>query len=206
MSVKGEPYGDLPHTMPRIGVMMKLDKSFEYCRWIGRGPGENYPDSKLSCPVGIYRESVEEMNFEYDMPQETGNRGSVSLLTLDGGDKKLSIVGSDEFCFSYHDFTLENLTRAVHKNELIRTTDANYLYIDYRVRGLGSNSCGPEPEEKYELHPHSFEFSFMISPFDESIASDLARLDLGRKSRALSETYKPQKIEKIREIADCDIF
>ena len=207
VSIKGEPYGDLPHTMPRIGVVLKLDKEFSQCRWIGRGPDQNYPDAKLASPVGVYSKSVEDMNFMFDMPQETGNREDVSLATVrDGAGRCISIVGSDKFSFSFHDFTLENLTSAVHKNELIKTSDANYLYIDYKVRGLGSNSCGPEPESKYELPPHSFEFSFMISPADEKMAGVLARQDFGRKSQALSGAYKPEKIEKIREIADCDIF
>lgn len=207
VDIKGEPYGDLPRTMPRIGVMIELDKSFDNCSWIGRGPDESYPDSTLACPVGSYSKNISDMNFMYDMPQETGNREQTFLATVRGSDNRaLSIVGSDKFSFSFHDFELQNLTYAVHKNELFRTTDVNYLYIDYKVRGLGSNSCGPEPEEKYELHPHSFEFAFMIAPTDKDSALELSRYDFGKKSRALSEAYKPQPIVKIREIADCDIF
>ena len=206
ISINGTPYGSLPETLPRIGVALKLDKSFKECEWFGRGPRENYPDAKAAAPVGHYKLPIEDMNVLYDYPQETGNRGNTFLAVFEGDkDRRLSVIGSDEFSFSYHDFTIEDLEEATHKNELVRSKDANYLYIDYRTRGLGSNSCGPDPEEKYELRPHSFEFSFVLSNADVEEALELSRFDFGRKTQALSETYVPEKIVKVRQISDCDI-
>ena len=206
ISINGTPYGTLPETLPRIGFALQLDKSFAKCDWYGRGPRENYPDSKAAAHVGHYSLDVTQMNVIYDYPQETGNRENTYLASFTDNDGKcLSVIGSDEFSFSYHDFTLESLNNAVHKNELVKSDDYNYLYVDYKVRGLGSRACGPEPEAEYELHPHSFEFSFMLSGEPPVNALELSRAEMSRRTKALSDTYVPEKIVKIRQIADCDV-
>ena len=38
-----------------------------------------------------------------------------------------------------------------------------YLYIDHRHRGLGSNSCGPQPEKQYELPMGPFAWTFRLT-------------------------------------------
>ena len=206
VSVKGEPYGTLPATLPRIGVVFKLDKAFDTCEWVGRGPRESYPDSKAAAPVGRYRLPVERMNVIYDYPQETGNHENTVLATLEASDgRMLHAVGSREFSFSYHDFAPDDLENARHKNELKRTADANYLYLDYRMRGLGSRSCGPDPEEEYELRPHAFSFAFLLSADDRSTALALSRQAFDRTTKPLSGTYVPEPVKKIPQIADCDI-
>ena len=58
----------VPKVLPRIGVAFELPREFERVRWLGRGPLENYPDSKANAPVSVYDRSVSEMNFAYDMP------------------------------------------------------------------------------------------------------------------------------------------
>ena len=205
VSINGEPYGKLPDTLPRIGVCFEVGKDFALCDWVGRGPRENYPDSKSASPFGLYSLPIEDMNVLYDYPQETGNRENTVSLTLNTADgRRLSFSGSDEFCFSYHDFSIGSLESATHKNELERSEDVNYLYVDYKTRGLGSESCGPAPEEKYELRPHSFEFSFVLSGEDKDGALELSRHSFGFGTRALSGRYISAPIQKIPQIADCD--
>ena len=206
VSIKGEPYGDLPSTLPRIGVVFETDRNCERVKWLGRGPYENYADLTANAPIGIYDRRVDELNIDYDYPQETGNHEQTYALTLctrDGVDG-LSVIGSDTFAFSYHDFTLDDLTDARHKNEIAKS-DKKYLYVDYKMRGLGSRSCGPDPEEKYELHPHKFSFSFVLKAcgFEDAVA--ISRLDLGKKTGAFSDTYVYEKPEKITQVADCDL-
>ena len=206
VSVKGEPYGKLPNTLPRIGLILPMEKAFDHCHWLGRGPRESYPDSKAAAPMGCYRLPVESLNVIYDYPQETGNHENTLFATLESADgRSISVVGSEEFSFSYHDFSLEDLENAAHKNELQRSEDKNYLYIDYKMRGLGSESCGPPPEEAYELHPHTFSFAFVLAPTDAEHALELSRKSFAYKTEPLSDTYIPTPIQKIPQIADCDI-
>ena len=167
VKISGKPYGNVPSPLPRIGLVFPIAKEFDTAGWFGRGPGDSYPDRKDSTLFGEFSGNVENMNFIYDVPQETGNHEDTYRVTLTSPDCERSIViAADEenpklFSFSYHPFTLENLTAARHCDELERSEE-NYLYIDRKVRGLGSNSCGPEPEEEYELKPEPFEFSFVI--------------------------------------------
>lgn len=161
IGMKGKPYGGYPGILPRIGVSVCLPEEAVRAEWFGRGPGDSYSDRKHASPVGLYGMDIADMNFRYDVPQETGNRENTRFVRITGENYGICAVG--DFSFSCHDFTLDNLTSARHRNEL-RTTAEKYLYIDYRHRGLGSHSCGPEPEEMYELRTGEFDFTFLLMP------------------------------------------
>lgn len=135
------PFGNFCTTLPRIGVMFTLDKPFRKAAWYGRGPEQSYPDSVLGRNIGFYAADITDMNFLFDVPQETGNHENTRFVTVKEEDGcGFSVIGSDEFSFSFHPFSLEKLTAAHHRNELIES-DRNYLYIDYKMRGLGSFSA-----------------------------------------------------------------
>ncbi|MBQ7931451.1 MAG: beta-galactosidase subunit alpha, partial [Clostridia bacterium] len=159
--MKGKPYGNAPQILPRIGMKVCLPADADRAEWFGRGPGDSYSDRKHASPVGLYAMDIADMNFRYDVPQETGNRENTRFVRITGENYGICAVG--DFSFSCHNFTLENLTKARHRNEL-RFTEEKYLYIDHRHRGLGSLSCGPEPEEAYELRTGDFDFTFLLMP------------------------------------------
>lgn len=200
VEIHGSPFGrQMTNTLPRIGVCFKMNRRMNHVRWYGRGFEENYRDRKFCAPVGVYEASVEDLNTQYDVPQECGNREEIRWLTL---ENKLSVVGNDVFAFSYHDFTLENLTHARHRNELEKSPD-NYLYIDYQTRGLGSMSCGPDPLEEHELHPHSFRFSFALASGGQNVAERLYRSRIGEETAALSGAFVPPAGMNYHEMNDC---
>ena len=144
------------------------------------------------------------MNFCYDVPQECGTRTETRFVTVVGKDKNLSVIGADMFDFSCHDFTLQNLETARHRNELVRTPE-KYLYIDYKMRGLGSHSCGPNPEEQYELHPHAFRMVFTLCDADMDTALSLARKEFVVKTETLSGKHEFSREETVRSVIECDI-
>lgn len=189
-----EPYGDMPECLPRFGMVFELDKKYKYVEWYGRGKHENYADRCLSAPFGLYKSDISDMNTEYEVPQENGTRTEVSFAAVsDVADEGFSVIGCPNFQFSYHDFTLENLRNARHMNEL-KKSDTNFLYIDYKMRGLGSNSCGPEPEEQYEFRPHSFRFAFVLKPgADVSEALDYSRMEYDIKTEKISDYIKSER-------------
>lgn len=205
VDISGEPFGRLPETLPRIGVCFEMEKEFEQVSWYGRGVDENYSDRKAHCNIGYYSLPVDKMNFIYDIPQECGTRIDNSFVIIDNGKTGISVIGADKFSFSYHDFTLDALNRARHRNELEKA-DKNYLYIDYIMRGLGSNSCGPDPEECYELRVHTFRFVFAIAgETDRERALALSRLDFGKKTERISDTFVWIPDEKEKSVIECDI-
>ena len=134
------------------------------------------------------------MSVEYERPQENGNRCDTYFVNIG----YLTVVGSDTFDFSVHDYDLDLLMQAEHKGE-IGKSDKTFLYIDYKQRGLGSASCGPRPEEEYEFHPHSFRFAFMLKQNN----GEIHPLDLEVKTAKLSNGYLYQPIKTAAENFDC---
>ena len=183
VKIDGTPYGKLPDILPRIGVYFELDKAYNDVCWLGRGDKENYADSIAAAPIGLYQKNIEKTYFKYDVPQECGNHEDTIFATVSDKDGAgLSVIGLDSFAFSAHDFDLKTLCKARHKNEL-KKSDSNYLYIDYKMRGLGSRSCGPCPEEEFELRPHNFSFAFVFcTETDTKKALDVSRMDFGCKT------------------------
>lgn len=178
--INASPFGKLPGTLPRFGVHFTIDKKYDSVEWYGRGERENYSDCKLASPIGLYKKRAEETYTIFDMPQNSGNHEDTAYLRLlSQGEVGLSVIGCDEFAFTYRDVVEEALDVALHKNE-VDLSAQNHLYVDYKMRGLGSASCGPEPEEEFEFRPHSFRFAFAIGAgLSRDEALDLRRLNLG---------------------------
>ncbi|MDO4618750.1 MAG: beta-galactosidase small subunit [Clostridia bacterium] len=205
VSIHQTPYGRMTEVLPRLGVKIEMDKAFKNVTWYGRGEDENYVDRKAHTNFGLYTKNIDDLNFQYDIPQECGTRIDNSFVSVKSENAGLSVIGSDNFTFSYHDFTLENLTDARHRNEL-KKSNKNYLYIDYQMRGLGSHSCGPNPEEQYELRPHEYRFVFMLSgKTKEGELLKLSRKNLGIKTEKLSDTYTYEIIEGRINVIECNI-
>jgi beta-galactosidase len=55
------------------------------------------------------------------------------------------------------------LETAEHTDELC-SDGLVHLRIDYKVSGVGSNSCGPALEEKYRLSDEEIKFAFTVKP------------------------------------------
>lgn len=194
IEIKCEPYGNIPECIPRAGVVFELPESSDAIEWYGRGEHENYADRKRSALFGLYKKKVKDMSFEYDRPQENGNRCDTFFVNI--GD--LSVVGSERFEFSVHDYTFESLMKAEHRGE-IEKARKNYLYIDYMQRGLGSASCGPQPEDEYEFKAHSFSFAFMIKKNDNKFEN----VSFDKSTVRLTDGYIKQSIETVKENFDC---
>lgn len=172
VAMDGAPYGKAPEILPRIGMYVELPKELERVCWFGRGRGDSYPDRKHAAPVGLYDLAIGELNFLYDVPQETGSHEDTRFVRV--YDDGMGILAAGDFAFSCHDFTLENLTAARHRNDLVHVPE-KYLYLDARQRGLGSLSCGPDTEQGYELPTERFSFSFMLAA-DEGTEAAFERL------------------------------
>jgi len=92
------------------------------------------------------------------MPQEHGNHIRTKLLRMGSG---LTFATNGEFEFNVSEYTADELTCAMHTDELHKNGKTN-IRIDYKVSGIGSNSCGPGLLEKYRLDEKEFSFEFYI--------------------------------------------
>ena len=154
---------DIPDSLPpipRLGILIELPREYEQLTWYGRGPWDNYPDRKVSCPIGLWKSTVSEQYVHYPRPQDSGNHEEctyVELRTKKG--KKLRIEAIDEpFSFSALPYSAQYLASKTHDYELVdegpntRNSEAKtYLSIDCAVMGLGNSSCGPGVLKKYTI-------------------------------------------------------
>ena len=212
-----KPYGEMPMMweygsigkdetltprLPRFGVCFALNKNFDTVRWFGRGPEQNYTDSIAAAPVGLYEKPLQQLNFAYDVPQETGTRTDIRFLQAAAAVHAFTVYGNDTFSFSYHPWKLDALRAARHPSELKEDPERNYLYIDYRMRALGSFSCGPNPEKEYDFEPHDFQFVFALNG-ETGKKATYKDMDLGPKTKKLTEVYIRPRIEEEREEIEC---
>lgn len=178
LRIKGEPRGDYPGIIPRIGLQIELYKDFQEVIWYGRGPGECYSDSKSANLFGIYRAMVDELYTPYIKPQENGNRTDVYWVSIsDLRGTGFLVKGSEKFNFSAHHYKVEDFEKAKHTCDLIKK-DNVILNIDYKQNGLGSNSCGPRPLPQHTLALSKFEFELLITPYS---TTNISPSRLGKK-------------------------
>jgi hypothetical protein len=159
--------------LPRIGLQMRLPGGFDRIAWYGPGPHDSYSDRKESARVGVYRCLVEDQFETHIRPQENGNKTDTRWVALtDAQGLGLLCIGAPLLNASARHYSQENLTEAKHTFDLIEQ-DATYLYLDYAQCGLGSQSCGPGPLEKYLLKPQPISFTVRLRPFDAQASSPM---------------------------------
>ncbi|MDQ0198694.1 beta-galactosidase subunit alpha [Neobacillus ginsengisoli] len=168
LALKGQPYGKLPATWPKVGLKMKLPIELEQASWYGRGPWESYPDSKIACKMGHFSMKVDELFFPYIYPQENGNRSDVKWVSLHNRvNFGLMAVAKESMNFSSHYYTNEDIEEAKHLYQLKKRGFIT-LNLDSQLMGLGSNSCGPGPLSEYLLKPSPFKYEITFIPFNGS--------------------------------------
>lgn len=152
-----------PEDFPRIGIQIGMPEESNRVTWFGRGPGENYIDSRTACNFGQYSKSIEEMHTPYPFPQENGNRCDVRWTYLAGDTNGLFVTSEKPFHLTVHNYTTEELDQAKHMNEL-HPGGKTVVSLDYQNSGVGSNSCGQGPLEKYKAKFEDFSFGFEFRP------------------------------------------
>ena len=178
LSTTFKPLTKLPF-LPRLGIQMLLPETMDRVMWYGLGPHENYPDMHDSALLGKYAAQVADLHEPYERPQENGARGGTRIVSLidqlGAGFMAIYEQGFGEgFSFSAHDYTDQALTEAEHTPEL-EGCGMTVLNIDYRQGGLGSNICGPEPQEQYKLFlSEPVTLTVLLKPYNRQLGEMVA--------------------------------
>lgn len=167
---QGEPEKlglNLPVTIPRLGLTLALPPALETVEWFGRGPGESYKDKKQSQLFGNWSNSVDELFYGYEHPQETSNRTDVRWVRVSSADRAVSLKANfgaqDGFSFMASHYTSKDLDAAQHPFELRQSRkDYVLLRLDADHHGVGSGACGPKTLEEYSLKPKAFSFEIEL--------------------------------------------
>lgn len=136
--------------LPRCGLRLFLPEQFSGVSYFGLGPGESYVDKHHSARHGWYRASVDELFVNYLRPQENGSRASCDLVTLAGPDANLTVASAAPLSFNASHYTQEALTAMTHDVELV-ASGHTVLCLGAAMAGIGSNSCGPPLQPKYQV-------------------------------------------------------
>ena len=168
----GGKLGCAPDMFPRIGVTMHLDESMENVRYFGRGPRENYSDSKEAGLMGVYENTVDGLFTNYVVPQANGNHMDCKWVSLTN-DRGMGLVASteDSFNFSASFYEEKDLDAAKHTCDLVKR-DYVVFNIDYKQNALGSYSCGQWQLDKYRAKNEPFTINFRVTPFNNKEMSD----------------------------------
>ena len=145
--------------LPRLGFEFTLPGSADAFTYYGNGPEESYRDLCHAGSVGLYESTAQREYVPYVRPQEHGNHTAARMVSIG----KLEFAADDTFEVNVSRYSTEALLKAEHTDELV--ADGNtHLRIDYKVSGLGSNSCGPELEKAYRLDEKEISFGFTLRP------------------------------------------
>ncbi|MDY3030467.1 MAG: glycoside hydrolase family 2 TIM barrel-domain containing protein [Clostridia bacterium] len=154
VSVDGE-FNTKHEFLPRLGFEFKTDeKNFKY---FGYGPNEAYIDMHHGSKMGMYESTAENEYVDYIKPQEHGNHYNTKYFKL--GD--FEFTSRKGFEINVSEYSVEELTQKAHNFELKKDKAVN-VRIDYKVSGIGSNSCGPQLAEQYKMNDKNVHFAFTV--------------------------------------------
>lgn len=128
--------------LPRIGLKTALGKSFENMEFYGYGPQESYVDKRFACCRDFYKTTVSDNFVHYIKPQENGSHYGTNYASVTDGKTTITLESEQGFSFNLSPYDEATLEKTAHDDQLPES-DKNYLYADFFMSGIGSNSCGP---------------------------------------------------------------
>ena len=145
--------------LPRFGYEFTMPGDYASFTYFGNGPYESYRDMRHGGMVGLHCGHVDGEYVPYVRPQEHGNHTDSKWLKIG----KLEFAAEEQFEINVSKYSTHALTVAEHTDEPV--ADGNtHVRIDYKVSGVGSNSCGPDLEKPYRLDEKEIHFRFSIRP------------------------------------------
>jgi len=163
MRVNVQVKEDLPY-LPRFGLAAVMPEGNEEVEFFGYGPHESYADKCRSTKKGKYLATVDQLFENYIMPQENGSHnGTEWAIVSNEQGMGLKFFAAQPFSLNAAHYTPEDLTVAAHSHELQKRKET-IVHLDYKMSGVGSNSCGPELLNQYRLEEKTFVFELGIVP------------------------------------------
>ncbi|OQD83476.1 hypothetical protein PENANT_c016G05117 [Penicillium antarcticum] len=174
ISMKLQPTGTAPKTVPRVGLNLRANSALQSARWLGLGPGESYPDKKAAQKFGLWDvEDISSLQTVYDIPQENGNRMDtvwVELVTSNGTGFRAAPLESTAMNRGKASL---NWTASRHSDQTVETArhpcdlveeDAVLVRLDDQVAGVGTAACGPGPMDEHVVKVKDTTLGMLLEP------------------------------------------
>lgn len=136
--------------LPRIGLKTVLARDYDKIEFYGYGPQESYIDKRFACGKDIFETTVRDSFVHYIKPQENGSHYGTGYAEISNGINTVRLQSAAGFSFCASPYSVETLAKTAHDDELPPFGDT-YLYADYYMSGIGSNSCGPALASRYRV-------------------------------------------------------
>jgi beta-galactosidase len=153
--------------LPRFGIRLFL-KGLDRVKYYAYGPMESYIDKHHCAWMGLFESSVANLHEDYVFPQENGNHYNCEYLNIyNNQEHGLQVVPAKDvksFEFNASHYTQEDLIKATHNYELVKSRDLTTLCLDYMQSGVGSMACGPKLLKQYRMDIEKFRFAITIFP------------------------------------------
>ncbi|MCD7785528.1 MAG: glycoside hydrolase family 2 [Oscillospiraceae bacterium] len=148
--------------LPRFGLWLFLDKSFDEVRYYGYGPFESYIDKHHASYMGEFTANIKDMHEDYIRPQENSSHCGCLFTELSDGRNTLRFEAPEPFSFNASVYTQEELAWRKHNYEL-QECGSSVVCVDSGMAGVGTHSCGPELDPKYRISLPDVHLEFKIS-------------------------------------------
>jgi beta-galactosidase len=136
--------------LPRVGVTFPMQSDFDGLEWLGRGPGDSYPDRLAATRYGRWTTTVGEQQVPFVIPQEYGLHLDAEWFELSTERLTVRVAGHRPLAFSALPHSPDALTKAGHTHEL-PPRSATWVHLDVAHRGLGTAACGPDTHPRHKI-------------------------------------------------------
>ena len=156
----GKFHEALPYFLPRYGYRIPLAAVAEEISYYGYGPAECYEDKISHAILGKHSYEQDATLHNWEKPQECGSHCHTHWMTLRCNGVGLRVSG--DFSFNATRYDIHEVATTAHAKDLVRM-DHTDLYLDDRMSGVGSNSCGGQiPVKECRINAGE-EFDFTLT-------------------------------------------
>ena len=148
--------------LPRFGLRIFLRENFSKVTYYGYGKQESYPDKHRGSYKGLFHDIVSDMHEDYIKPQENGSHFGCEFVEIENGKLGLHVTADQDFSFNASCYSQEELAKKAHNYELEKS-GYTILCADYKQSGVGSCSCGPALDGKYQFKEKEFSMNFLFT-------------------------------------------
>ena len=142
-----------PHLpfLPRFGLRFFLNQGFNQVEYVGYGPTESYLDKHHATALGRYKTTPESNHVPYLKPQENGSHYGCTEVKVANSSDCFTVQSHTPFSMNVSPYSQEELGSKKHQYDLEKS-GSTILCVDYKMSGVGSNSCGPALKAQYRLN------------------------------------------------------
>ncbi|MBF1250739.1 MAG: DUF4981 domain-containing protein, partial [Haemophilus parainfluenzae] len=174
INIHAEKQPHLPF-LPRFGLRFFLNQGFNQVQYVGYGPTESYLDKHHATAFGRYKTTPESNHVSYLKPQENGSHYACREVKVAHSSDCFTVQSDMSFSMNVSPYSQEELGSKKHQYDLEKSS-STILCVDYKMSGVGSNSCGPALKAQYRLNETEWDWSILLQIINKKVRLKLTAL------------------------------